>query len=337
MLLMSVSLVTIASARTWTDDQGRKVDAEIVRVEGDEVVLKSKGREINVPTSKLSEKDQQFIKQWVENQENEKPANAPVVQSGALELCGKALKSDGSMNIVEEALSKKVIKAFSRSSNEPSMLKIGIALPKGFDPAKPQRVLWVSAAINNDEERRNGNIGMIGAYTQTALSSGWVVVAADTDQGNPRGEDDQRSNGADLAIQTAAINALSTAWPNFIHWEFACAGFSGGAKASFYRVGDLLVSDLNVVGLFLTGCNQNMTDDAREETDYSKSDIRKIKVFISNGRNDPVSTVEHAENLKQSIKASRYGEIRLEWNDGGHSINEDALREALAWFAMPEE
>ena len=309
----------------------------MIRVEGDEVVLKSKGRETNIPIPKLSEEDQLFVQQWVEDQENEKSATDSSVQPSALELCGKALQPGGIVNIVEEALSRKVIKTFSRKAEKPSMLKLGIALPVGFDPAKPQRVLWVSAAINNDQERQNGNIGMIRAYTQTAISSGWVVIAVDTDLGNPREEDNQRNNGADLAVQTAAINALSAAWPNFTNWEFACAGFSGGAKASFYRVGDLLVSDLNVVGLFLTGCNQNMTDDAREETDYSKSDIRKIKVFISNGKNDPVSTTEHAESLKQSIKASRYGEIRLELNDGGHSINQDALREALAWFSSPEK
>lgn len=337
MLMMGFSLNAAAVARTWTDDQDRKVDAEIVRVEGDEVVLKSKGREINVPTSKLSKEDQQFIEQWVKDQESEKPANAPVVQFGDLELCGKALKSGGRINIVEEALSKKVIKTFSSGPNKPSMLKIGIAFPEDFDPAKPQRVLWVSAAINNDDERRSGNIGMLSAYAHTAVSSGWIVIAADTDQGNPRGEDNQRSNGADLAIQTAAINTLSTAWPNFTNWNFACAGFSGGAKASFYRVGDLLVSDLNVVGLFLAGCNQNMTDDAREETNYSKSDIRKIKVLISNGRKDPVSTIEHAEKLKESIKDSRYGDIRLELHEGGHMIKREALREALAWFAATEE
>lgn len=176
----------------------------------------------------------------------------------------------------------------------------------------------------------------MGAYTKTAIDAGWVVVSADTDLGNPRLEDNQLCKDTDLAIHTAAINALCTSWPNFKTWDFACCGHSGGAKASFYRVGDLLVSELNVIGLYLSGCNQNMTDNAREETRYQKSLRRTIKVWISNGEKDDISTVAHAESLEQSIKSSRYGEIRLELHDGGHIINQKALNNALSWFTSPE-
>jgi len=68
LLLGSLSLfffadVTPTDARGWVDSTGRKVEAEMVRVNGDNVVLKlSNGRELPYPIAKLSDDDQKFIK-----------------------------------------------------------------------------------------------------------------------------------------------------------------------------------------------------------------------------------------------------------------------------------
>lgn len=50
------------SARMWTDDQNRKVEAEFVRKEGTNVVLRlPAGKEIPFPVAKLSEADRAFL------------------------------------------------------------------------------------------------------------------------------------------------------------------------------------------------------------------------------------------------------------------------------------
>ncbi|MBN2024289.1 MAG: hypothetical protein JW809_16010 [Pirellulales bacterium] len=49
--------------RTWTDVQGRTIQARFVRVEGENAVLLKRGREISVPLARLSVEDQMFVAQ----------------------------------------------------------------------------------------------------------------------------------------------------------------------------------------------------------------------------------------------------------------------------------
>ena len=326
-LLLSGFFLATASARIWTDTTGRKIDAEIVKLDGDQVVLNFKGKEVKLPLTRLSADDRKFAEEWQKSQPAEKATPA-----GELSVCGTALKADGSVTTVQEPLSAATLKKFSKADAKPSQLKLAIALPNGFDPAKPQHVMWVSAPINNEGERKGGNIGGIGGYADTATKAGWVVIAADTDQGNPRLEDNQNSEGGDLAVHKQAVEALAKSWPGFKSWKFACCGFSGGAKASYFRAGDLLACDLEVVGLFLGGCNQDMTANAREETGFRKSGLKKVRVFISNGKTDDISTVDHANKVKDSVESQGYGEVRLELFDGGHSLNREEFGKAMTWF-----
>jgi predicted esterase len=327
--VLSGLFLSAANARVWTDTTGRKIDAEIVKLEGDQVVVNFKGREVKLPLAKLSADDRKFAEEWQKSQPAAEKKEAP---AGELSLCGTPLKADGSVTTVEEALSAAALKKFSKADTKPAKLKLAVALPAGFDPAKPQHVMWVSAPINNEGERKSGNIGAIGGYAGAATQAGWVVIAADTDQGNPRLEDNQNSEGGDLAVHKQAVEALAKAWPAFKSWKFACCGFSGGAKATFFRAGDLLACDLQVVGLFLGGCNQDMTANAREETGFRKSGFKKTRVFISNGKTDNISTVDHATKVKDSVESQGYGDVKLELFDGGHSLNRDEFGKAMAWF-----
>jgi SLA1 homology domain 1, SHD1 len=60
-LLISASL-TAAEIRTWTDDRGRNVEAELVTIEGDSVTLKLKdGRNLPFPLAKLSDADRAYV------------------------------------------------------------------------------------------------------------------------------------------------------------------------------------------------------------------------------------------------------------------------------------
>jgi predicted esterase len=326
-LLLSGLFLATASARVWTDTTGRKIDAEIVRVEGDQAVVNLKGKEVKLPLARLSADDRKFAEEWQKTQPAEKAA--PV---GAVSVCDTLLKPDGAVTTVQEPLSAATLKKFSKADAKPTQLKIAIALPAGFDPTKPQHVMWVSAPINSEDERKRGNIAAIDGYAGLATQAGWVVIAADTDQGNPRLEDNQNSQGSDLAVHKQAVEALTKAWPAFKSWKFACCGFSGGAKATYFRAGDLLACELDVVGLFLGGCNQDMTANARDETGYRKSGLKKVRVFISNGKADNISTVDHATKVKESVESQGYGEVRLELFEGGHSLNREEFGRAMAWF-----
>lgn len=65
--ILAASLVTTAlTAREFTDTQGRKLEAEIVSVNGDRVMLLRNGekRPISTKTAIFSDADRQFIREW---------------------------------------------------------------------------------------------------------------------------------------------------------------------------------------------------------------------------------------------------------------------------------
>ncbi len=329
-LAVATALSPTACARMWTDTTGRKIDAEMAGVEGDKVLLDFRGKRISLALDRLSLADRAFITDW----HKDGPAEAAPA-AGKLTLCGKSLTPGGGVIEVDEPISAEALKAFSRSKEKPAKLEIAVALPADFDPAKPQRVMWVSAAINNDAERKAGNIGSIRTYADAATDAGWVVIATDTDLGNPRGDDNQTSKGIDLALQRNAVETLTKAWPGFAKWDFACCGYSGGAKATFFRAGELVACDLNVIGMYLTGCNEDLTAAAKEETRARSAGMRKIRVFISNGRDDKISTVAHAERLQKSLEGGPYAKVRMELFDGGHDFKREEFKKAMTWFLEP--
>ncbi len=53
--------VPLASAREWTNNSGKTLEADFVRVEGDKVVLLIDGREVKYPIASLSLEDQDYI------------------------------------------------------------------------------------------------------------------------------------------------------------------------------------------------------------------------------------------------------------------------------------
>lgn len=318
------------SARTWTDTTGRAIEADFVRADATSVTLLFKGKETRLQLTRLSESDRKWI---ADNQATASGGSAPAAAPGEFSLAGTPVKAGGPILTVQTPLTEKTLKEFK--GTKPAKLKLAVKLPAGFDPSKPQHVLWVSAAINSDKERVAGNCAAIGGYANTATDAGWVVIAADTDAGNPRREDNQDGDGGDEAVHRQAVETLAAAWPGVKTWQFACAGFSGGAKATFYRVGQLLASELNVTGMFLGGCNENRTEGARAETHFPKSKLRKVRVFVSNGKADTIATLDQAKAVADAVDGD-FGDVKFELYEGGHGLNQGELKKALAWFAEPQ-
>jgi dienelactone hydrolase len=320
----ALALTGILSARSFTDSSGKTIEAEFVSLAGETVTISRDGKPFTLPLSRFSKADQDFIKE----QATAKPV-APAA-TGKLMLAGKKLNKGGEMNVVEAPLSEETLKK-TRKNKEIKSIKLGVVLPANFDPATPGKVLWISAAINSDAERTAGNLSAMNGYSGTAVANGWVVVAVDTNLGNPRQQDHLPAD-FDMAVQQQGVAMLSAAWPGFAKSQFACAGFSGGSKSSFYRLGHLSAAGLNVTGLFLGGCNQNLTSAAKEETKVRGGDLKKVKVFVSSGKTDDISTVQHCESVAAGVEKD-FGKVRLEVFEGGHSLSQEHLKAALAWFA----
>lgn len=89
--LLGFSTTLHAAPREWTDQAtGRKITAEFVSLEGDQVTLSINGKEYKLPVSKLSPDDQSYLK-IVGNPAS--PAPAPAEPAGtALVKAGKSQK-----------------------------------------------------------------------------------------------------------------------------------------------------------------------------------------------------------------------------------------------------
>ncbi|MGD7652267.1 MAG: hypothetical protein ACQCXQ_03560, partial [Verrucomicrobiales bacterium] len=72
------------SARTWTNTDGKEIEADLVSAGGDSVLLRKDRKEFNYPLAKLSEADRVFVADW--QKENEA---AGAAGTGAGEPAGK--------------------------------------------------------------------------------------------------------------------------------------------------------------------------------------------------------------------------------------------------------
>ncbi len=82
-LFLLVGLAVSASARQFTDDQGRQIEAELIGVNGSNVVLERGGQAAQWPIEKLSPKDQAYVKVWLKD-----PPSAPKVRVNVWEREG---------------------------------------------------------------------------------------------------------------------------------------------------------------------------------------------------------------------------------------------------------
>jgi hypothetical protein len=334
MILPTIALLlalggTLA-ARSFTDISGKVIEAEFVSLTDDTVTISKDGHPFKLPLARFSKSDQEFIAA-------QPAAGAPSVvparpATSAVIVNGKEITRDGTVNIVEAPLSAETLKK-TRKYKDLSGIKLGIALPANFDPNVPWKFLWTSSPINSEADRTAGNIPSMGMYASTAIAQGWAVISVDSNLGNPRREDNVAAD-ADLPIHHQAVAMLSAAWPSFSKSTFACAGYSGGSKASFYRVGQLATANLHVSGLFLGGCNEDKTEDAKKETNVRSGDLRQIKLFVSNGTTDTIATMAHGKAVGMSADKA-FGDVRVETFEGGHNISQEQLKTALTWFSEP--
>ncbi len=83
-VLGSFSLALLGHARTFTDTKGRKIQASVVKVNGDKVDLKMDkgGKVYSVPLSNLSKQDNDFIQEWQKKKLSEADAGSENEMSG---------------------------------------------------------------------------------------------------------------------------------------------------------------------------------------------------------------------------------------------------------------
>lgn len=87
LVLLTDGATAMAKYRVWTDGRGQKVNAEFVRMNGEEVVLKNRAnhKNLSIPFENLSEPDQDFLRELLESQGkgDQVPAKKPPAAPGS--------------------------------------------------------------------------------------------------------------------------------------------------------------------------------------------------------------------------------------------------------------
>lgn len=333
-------LVTPLSGRTWTDVKGRTINAEIVRVDGDSVIVNRNGAELPIKLETLGAADQQYVAEW-----RKTSAPAESAPAGAVAVDGTAIQPGGKMHLIEKPYSAELLKDLASGKgskigtgdSSPDMekevgaternLHLAVAVPEDFDSAKPANVFIVITAVNSEAERAKGNIAKFPIYGASCVENGWVCIAVDSDKGVP----------SSFATYEEAFALLEKSWPGFHGSNFAAGGFSGGSKGCWAPVAWLLKRKQNVVGVYMGGCNEDYSESRRREFGASSSGYRKIRAYMSTGKEDKIATPSMAEGVMKSLKSNGVRNVRFELHDGGHSHNKEHFKEALNWFAEPQK
>jgi predicted esterase len=203
---------------------------------------------------------------------------------------------------------------------------VTIAVPANVDTTHGWPVLVISATADPEyhSSRR-----LLRAYAETALASGWIVVAADPAESVTYAEDDAAMR---LALNTAALAVLGRQWPGSARAPLAFGGFSGGSKYSGWLAAAFAGQGRTVIGVYLAGCNEDELTPAATSFKVLNAGFRRIPVFLLSGKKDEISTPADHENVASHLKQAGFENVRLESFPGRHEITPAPLRTALDWF-----
>jgi hypothetical protein len=197
--------------------------------------------------------------------------------------------------------------------------KVAIAVPTGFDPQKS----WPLFIPINTESY--SDIDAMGQYTETALAAGWVIMAAD-----PFDEEKGEHGDWRTPVVEAALDYLAAVWPASRDWPIASGGHSGGAKNGSFLAADLARDHRRVIGIFMSGCNQDMASFA-----YRKSappNFLNAAIYMSGGKNDTVATRAMQERVEKSLRHTGFRKVQRQTFEGGHDVYQPQFSDALKWF-----
>jgi len=318
LLLGFVMVSPFASARSWKNDAGQIIEADLVAVRDESAVLSMNGKEFVVPIGKLSQEDREFIKEWQANPPPPVPLKVP--------FAGQTIETGGKINTFEFDYGPAELKELKRYGSNETKFRITIVTPLHFDPSKPQHVFMPASASNTPEEARAGNAKVIPQYTKACLDNGWVCLATDSDLGIT----------TNFVSLQCAITKLEKEWPGFRKWSFASGGFSGGGKGCYYIAAYLIKTNHRVIGTFMGASNEDWSVKCR---DYFKAPVagyRSVNAFLSVGKRDTLATPEICRKNEETLHAGGITSTRLELFDGPHELHKPHIDLALKWFVEKE-
>ena len=201
--------------------------------------------------------------------------------------------------------------------------KVAVAVPSNFNPEAPNPILLVSGSSDGD----GSSIRWMSSYTNIALRSGWMVIAADGPYGKP-----VLDNPAwRWALVSALLEHIHKTWPRSRRWPIAAAGVSGGGKWSGVMGAILANKGYNLIGVYMGAVNQDLASESAKLYEPATR-YKSTPIYLSSGTDDKIATPQHHTEVKESLLHHGFTSVRLETFKGGHALSESELRKALSWF-----
>jgi hypothetical protein len=229
----------------------------------------------------------------------------------------------------EVPLDKKEINTAGNTSGgePPSKASVAVAFPENMDPEKPHTILAVFPDFHSDADLEK----LITPYAQIANAKGWIVIAA-------RGSSLEFELPAawHSVMFQAVFRHLETDYPKIAEWPIYLAGNADGAGRATLSIGAFMEADFDVRGCYLSSLKREEITKSVETFSPSKMKVKKLKVFVSLGKDD--SMVAEADSILQAeaIREAGIKEVRHETHSGRTGVDAESLGKAIEWFETEE-
>lgn len=338
-LLTLITLLTQATARSWTNTKGKTIEAEFLGIEDGKVLIKRKGKTYKVPLDSLIEEDRTYAQEEAARRKEKAEEEARHFMGQEI-VPGKLITFEAPLSVENQTIALKLGKGWKESftklysgkwltdiskGHEVKKIRVLLGVPKNFDPQKgcPVFVQWTST--DSKSHVRGGK-----GYWPTCSKKGWMLVSIE-------GAPDPAatwSNSVFYAGIKEFMEQLHSKYPGSKNWPVAVGGFSGGAKICQW-MGGLLdgLEGVDVCGYWLGGCNEALFEYGFQDMKVKKTSYRKAKVFISSGNKDNLVNDSYRAKVKLGCNDAGFKKIRNEIYEGGHRTHFKHLESALDWFS----
>jgi predicted esterase len=203
---------------------------------------------------------------------------------------------------------------------------ITIAMPANIDMAHERLVLVISAT---SDRPYHSSRQLLRFYAETAVTSGWILVAADPAESVTVEQDDVPLR---LALNTAALAVVGRQWPGADKAPLAFGGFSGGSKYSGWLAAAFASQGRTIIGIYLAGINQDTLVAAATQFNVLNAAFKRVPVFLQAGEKDEVATPANHQDVASDLMRAGFKNVRIGQFPGAHEIDPGPMRAALEWF-----
>jgi len=176
----------------------------------------------------------------------------------------------------------------------------------------PQGIGYVVVTSRRDPLSRS-NTGEMEAYAGAAARTDWVLVAVDAFPA-PK-QDTLLYRRALLQVAQKEVHQEIAASDSIPH---VLLGFSGGAKAAQVLAGMALADGLQLDGLFLGGCNEDLSRRGLRTAQKAKAAYQNLIVVYSHGLTDPIATPQRVKKVLRGFERRGWHDLTVLTHPGRH-------------------